>query len=125
MRHGDAGYNWLDASTISGSQEVARHAANRTDNEIPQWAKSNKFVAIVREQLMWTENSVKAALPDVAVRIGTKEYRGQVSGRENTFASVHVQDDKLRGIKFTWTMTIEYSWPAIVRSINTNTPLLV
>lgn len=74
---------------------------------------------------MWTENSVKAALPDVAVRIGQKEYRGQVSGRKNTFASVHVQGDKLRGIKFPWNMTIEYSWPAIVRSINTNTPLRI
>lgn len=68
---------------------------------------------------MWTVESIKAALPDVAVQIGSDVIMGRVHDRENSFATVTVKGGKLPGLRF------EYTWSTIVHSLNANTPLTV
>ena len=68
----------------------------------------------------WTIESVKAALPDVGVRMGGRLYRGTVSGRGEAYASVHITGQQLRGQGNAWQRTLTYSWDAIVESLNTN-----
>lgn len=62
--------------------------------------------------------TVKEHLPDVHVTIGRKVYRGQVSGRHEKFPVVTVDFG-------THTWRAEYSWQAIARAIESETPLTV
>ena len=64
--------------------------------------------------MKWTEDTVKGVLPDIQVKMNGKTYLGSVSGRLEKFAQVTVKGG-----------TFEFSWAALVRSLNTNTPLLV
>ena len=65
---------------------------------------------------MWTENSVRAALPDVQVRIGKRTYPAQVSGRLHRFAWVTIRET---GARF------EYAWATIANALNNDRPLTV
>lgn len=67
----------------------------------------------------WTVEKAKELLPDIQVKVGEKLYLAKVGGRKNPFAGVQLYDeDKNRPGG-----PIEYSWEAIVRSLNTGKPL--
>ena len=66
---------------------------------------------------MWTEKEVKIGLPALTVRHAGKNYRGVLAGDRGQFAKVIIfrhRDD--------W-QSWEWSWGAIVRSLNTHAPL--
>jgi len=47
----DAGYEWMDLSSISGSREVTGHNANLTDKQIPDWATANPVQRIAKVEI--------------------------------------------------------------------------
>jgi hypothetical protein len=61
---------------------------------------------------IWTVERVKELLPDVKVKVNGQVVMGQVRGRKLAFAGVRVGN-------CTW----EYSWSAIVNSLNHDRPL--
>jgi len=63
---------------------------------------------------IWTVESVKEELPDVKIIINGKVHIGQVRGRKNRFAGVHSSD---------YMANWQYSWSAIVNSLNHDRPL--
>lgn len=73
---------------------------------------------------MWNENNVKAALPDVEIlrtrRNSRSCIRARITGRRHRFARVYAIDDTGQATGEVY----EFSWAAIVRSLNTNMPLL-
>ncbi len=72
----------------------------------------------------WTIEKVKEELPKVKVKIGGERLDGEVNGRLLPFAKVSVwfPPDKVRkGFYVDW----EFSWQAIVNSLNSGEPLLV
>lgn len=72
---------------------------------------------------MWTIEAVKRDLPNVLIKIGRKVATGRVSGRLNRFATVTVDNCFRHGSNPPW-MDFHFSWDAIVRSLNTNSPLI-
>jgi hypothetical protein len=66
------------------------------------------------ETRVWTLATVKALLPPVRLRIGTQQYTGTIAGRQLPSATVYVGET---GYPF--------SWHAIIRALNTGTPLSV
>ncbi len=64
----------------------------------------------------WTEEMVKDCLPVVKVEIKGKVFPALTSGRKNRFCGVYVPQTEHR---------LEFSWGAVVRSLNTETPLLI
>ena len=67
---------------------------------------------------MWTIATVKDQLPPVRVQVGKTVYTGCLAGRQTQFPTVYYGP-------FSGTMAKnEWSWDAIVRSLNTNRPLL-
>jgi len=72
----------------------------------------------------WTVQDVKDALPNVLLRVGKRTVDARTSGRLNAFATVSVTNDKPRsGVPLF--MDYQFSWEAIVRSLNENRPLEV
>jgi hypothetical protein len=63
---------------------------------------------------MWTIDMVKDSLPPVRIRIGTQHYTGTIAGRCLPFATVYVEE-----------IGYPFSWHAITRALNTDTPLYV
>ena len=67
---------------------------------------------------MWTTLTVKDQLPPVRVQVGKTVHTGYLAGRQKRFPTVYYGP-------FSGTMARnEWSWDAIVRSLNTNTPLI-
>lgn len=63
---------------------------------------------------------VKRDLPDVKISTGLGMIaNGQLSGRENDFATVHYCASLGLGIR----ASAEFSWETVTRSINNNAPL--
>ena len=56
---------------------------------------------------------VKKLLPEVPIEINGKTFTGQVKGRKEPFASVHV-----------YGISVEFSWEAVTRAVNSGNPLL-
>ena len=66
---------------------------------------------------MWTIDTVKDQLPTVRVRAGKTVYTGYLAGRQKRFPTVYYGP-------FSGTMAKnEWSWDAIVHSLNTKTAL--
>lgn len=73
----------------------------------------------------WTVESVKRLLPSVRVHTGKRKFAtGRVSGRLNRFATVTVDNCFRHGSNDPW-MDFEFSWEAIVHSLNNGTALEV
>lgn len=70
----------------------------------------------------WTVKSVKEELPSVYVKQGKKVLRGSVGGRLNAYATVYLREEPLC-LNGRWVYFLEYSWQAVTRSLNTETPL--
>lgn len=66
-----------------------------------------------------TVNEVKAQLPDVKVAIDGRVYTGRVTGRAMPFATVTITHPVFGEHH------IQYSWQAIKRAVNSDTPLTV
>ncbi len=62
-----------------------------------------------------TIESVKETLPDVQLKSGNRINSAILSGRENRFATVTINN---------W-YGFQFSWEAIVRSLNNQEPLLI
>ena len=75
----------------------------------------------------WTQDRVKAELPNVRVVIGKRELIGRVSGRRNQCATVTVDyitngkpTEHLRGAPW---VDFHTSWASIAYALNENHPL--
>ena len=64
-----------------------------------------------------TIKEIKAQLPDVKVTLDGKVYVGQVSGRDNPFATVTIRH-AVWGFHYA-----QFSWQAIKRAVNDDTSL--
>jgi len=73
---------------------------------------------------MWTIETVKRDLPNVAVDIGEDVVTGRLSGRMNDFATVTIFDCFRNGSNRQWS-DYQFSWRTIVESLNNGTPLLL
>ena len=73
----------------------------------------------------WTELTVREHLPDVVVKLGEILHAGALSGRGRPYATVsvatHYSPTLGRRVWQSW----EYSWSAVVRSLNSGRPLSV
>lgn len=63
----------------------------------------------------WSIELVKENLPSVQLKSGNRVSIATLSGRENQFATVMINN---------W-YSFQFSWDAIVRSLNENKPLLL
>lgn len=45
------GRHWIDTETIHGLQYEAQKIADKTDAQIPQWAKDNKQIGVFRVKI--------------------------------------------------------------------------
>lgn len=72
----------------------------------------------------WTIEKVKEELPKVKVKIGGEKFDGQVYGKKLPYAKVSVffPPDRVKGgFNVDW----EFSWQAIVNSLNSGEPLIM
>ena len=67
--------------------------------------------------MLWTIDAIKAAMPTVKVQVGKHIYTGYLASRNKHFPTVYYGP-------FSLTANAKWSWDAIQRSLNTNTPLL-
>ena len=68
--------------------------------------------------MLWTIDAIKAAMPTVQVRVGKHIYTGYLAGRHKRFPTVYYGPLSATMAHTTW------SWAAIQRCLNTDTPLL-
>ena len=61
----------------------------------------------------WTIDRVKTELPDIKLQAGGEVRKARISGRFNLFATVYVDG---------WKM--EFSWDAITRALNSDSPIV-
>ena len=68
--------------------------------------------------MLWTIDAIKAAMPTVQVQVGEHIYTGYLAGRHKRFPTVYYGPLNDTVTNHNW------SWEAIQRCLNTNTPLL-
>ena len=73
-------------------------------------------------QTTWDEKSVRENLPDVKVKMGETILDCHVRGRLNQFASVSTKIDPSTGKGGDYIG--DWSWAAVARSLNNQSPLL-